>query len=117
MCVIGARRFYLPLPFREGGWGGRFFSSSTLMSNPEFDRLNNIENLPACRRWGPYVSDRQWSTVREDYSGTGDPWAYFPFWHAHKRAYRWGEDGLAGVSDDMQYLCLALALWNGQDPI
>ncbi len=83
----------------------------------ELDRLNDPNERPAWRRWGPYLSDRQWSTVREDYSPTGDPWAYFPFWHAHRRAYRWGEDGLAGVSDDSQYLCLALALWNGQDPI
>ncbi|MDY3559103.1 glucosidase [Gemmata sp. JC673] len=86
-------------------------------SNPELDRMNDLAELPSWRRWGPYLSDRQWSTVREDYSGTGDPWAYFPFWHAHRRAYRWGEDGLAGLSDDQQYLCLGLALWNGQDPI
>ncbi len=83
----------------------------------ELDRLNNPNERPAWRRWGPYLADRQWSSVREDYSPTGDPWAYFPFWHAHRRAYRWGEDGLAGVSDDNQYLCLALSLWNGQDPI
>jgi hypothetical protein len=87
------------------------------MSNPELARLNNLDELSAWRRWGPYISDRQWSTVREDYSPTGDPWGYFPFWHAHRRAYRWGEDGLAGVSDDLQYLCLALSLWNGKDPI
>ena len=86
-------------------------------TNPELTRLHDLNELPSWRRWGPYLSDRQWSTVREDYSPTGDPWAYFPFWHAHRRAYRWGEDGLAGVSDDSQYLCLALALWNGQDPI
>ncbi len=69
------------------------------------------------RRWGPYVADRQWGTVREDYSPNGDAWSYLPFAHAHLRAYRWGEDGLAGVSDDKQQLCLALALWNGVDPI
>ena len=69
------------------------------------------------RAWGPYVADRQWGTVREDYSPTGDAWGYLPFAHAHLRAYRWGEDGLAGVSDDQQRLCLAVALWNGVDPI
>ena len=68
-------------------------------------------------RWGPYLSDRQWGTVREDYSADGDAWAAFPFAHAHSRAYRWGEDGLAGVCDDGQRLCLAPALWNGRDPI
>ncbi len=68
------------------------------------------------RRWGPYLSERQWGTVREDYSADGDAWAYFPHDHARSRAYRWGEDGLAGVSDDRQYLCVALALWNGRDP-
>jgi hypothetical protein len=85
--------------------------------NPEFDRLHNPAELPGWRRWGPYLADRQWGTVREDYSPAGNPWAYFPFPHAHRRAYRWGEDGLAGVSDDGQRLCLALALWNGNDPI
>jgi hypothetical protein len=69
------------------------------------------------RKWGPYLSERQWGTVREDYSQGGDAWNYFPHDHARSRAYRWGEDGLAGVSDDRQRLCLALALWNGRDPI
>jgi hypothetical protein len=69
------------------------------------------------RRWGPYLSERQWGTVREDYSADGDAWSYFPHDHARSRAYRWGEDGLAGFSDDRQRLCLALALWNGRDPI
>ncbi|QDU21981.1 MGH1-like glycoside hydrolase domain-containing protein [Urbifossiella limnaea] len=69
------------------------------------------------RRWGPYLSERQWGTVREDYSDGGDAWAYFSHDHARSRAYRWGEDGLAGVSDDRQRLCFALALWNGKDPI
>jgi hypothetical protein len=85
--------------------------------NPELDRLRNLDDLGVWRRWGPYLSDRQWGTVREDYSAAGNAWAYFPFWHAHRRAYRWGEDGIAGVSDDGQRLCLALALWNGRDPI
>jgi hypothetical protein len=67
--------------------------------------------------WGPYLSERQWGTVREDYSPTGDAWEYFPHDHARSRAYRWGEDGIAGLSDDQCRLCLSLALWNGQDPI
>jgi hypothetical protein len=71
----------------------------------------------AWRRWGPYLSERQWGTVREDYSAAGDAWSYFPHDHARSRAYRWGEDGIAGISDDEQRLCLALALWNGRDPI
>jgi hypothetical protein len=69
------------------------------------------------RRWGPYLSDRQWGTVREDYSENGDAWSYFTHDQARSRAYRWGEDGIAGVSDDQQHLCLSLALWNHADPI
>src|SRR5881409_2484571 len=68
------------------------------------------------RRWGPYLSERQWGTVREDYSPGGTAWEYLPHDHARSRAYRWGEDGLAGISDNRQRLCLALALWNGRDP-
>jgi hypothetical protein len=69
------------------------------------------------RKWGPYLSERQWGTVREDYSESGDAWSYFTHDQARSRAYRWGEDGLAGISDDKQQLCFALALWNGNDPI
>jgi len=69
------------------------------------------------RRWGPYLAERQWGTVREDYSADGDAWDYFPHDHARSRAYRWGEDGIAGISDERQRLCFALALWNGADPI
>ena len=69
------------------------------------------------KKWGPYLSERQWSTVREDYSQSGDAWNYFPHDHARSRAYRSGEDGLAGFSDEKARLCFALALWNGQDPI
>ncbi|TFK20946.1 cytoplasmic protein [Coprinopsis marcescibilis] len=69
------------------------------------------------KRWGPYLSDRQWATVREDYSANGDAWSHFPHEHARSRAYRWGEDGIAGLSDNHQRLCLALSLWNGEDPI
>ncbi|MCC6125678.1 MAG: glucosidase [Pirellulales bacterium] len=69
------------------------------------------------KKWGPYLSERQWGTVREDYSEGGDAWNYFTHDQARSRAYRWGEDGLAGISDDQQRLCFALALWNGKDPI
>src|SRR5690242_19259523 len=69
------------------------------------------------RRWGPYLSERQWGSVREDYSPGGDAWNYLTHDQARSRAYRWGEDGIAGVSDDRQLLCLALAMWNGRDPI
>src|SRR5436190_1333330 len=69
------------------------------------------------KRWGPYLAERAWGTVREDYSAGGSAWDYFPHDHARSRAYRWNEDGLAGISDDQQRLCFALALWNGQDSI
>jgi hypothetical protein len=79
----------------------------------EEDRLG----LKPWKRWGPYVSERSWGTVREDYSADGNPWTYFPHDHARSRAYRWGEDGLAGLCDRYQLLVFALALWNGRDPI
>src|SRR5436190_4922507 len=86
--------------------------------NPEQVRLEEARARKAPgRKWGPYVSERQWGTVREDYSESGDAWNYFSHDHARARAYRWGEDGLAGISDDRQLLCFALALWNGNDPI
>ena len=69
------------------------------------------------KRWGPYVSDRAWGTVREDYSATGEAWEYVSHDHARSRAYRWNEDGIAGFSDRHQYVCLALGLWNEQDSI
>jgi hypothetical protein len=69
------------------------------------------------KRWGPYLSERQWGTVREDYSPDGSAWTYFPHDHARSRAYRWGEDGLLGICDRECRLCFALALWNGRDPI
>ncbi len=68
-------------------------------------------------RWGPYLAERAWGTVREDYSADGDAWHHFPFEHAHARAYRWNEDGLAGICDSSQELCLSVGLWNGRDPI
>src|SRR5712675_1559139 len=69
------------------------------------------------RKWGPYLSERQWGTVREDYSESGDAWNYFTHDQARSRAYRWGEDGIAGISDRHQMICFALAMWNGRDPI
>src|SRR3954471_7111988 len=81
--------------------------------NTEQLRLETAE----WKNWGPYLSERQWGTVREDYSPHGNAWDYFPHDHARSRAYRWGEDGIGGVSDDHQRLCLSLALWNGKDPI
>jgi hypothetical protein len=86
--------------------------------NAETQRLeeHRTKQVP-WKKWGPYLSERQWGTVREDYSESGDAWNYFTHDHARSRAYRWGEDGLAGISDDRQRLCFALALWNGRDPI
>jgi mannosylglycerate hydrolase MGH1-like protein len=80
------------------------------------DRRLQETSEPSWRLWGPYVSEREWGTVREDYSADGDAWNYFPHDHARSRAYRWGEDGLAGICDEKQRLCLALAFWNGNDP-
>src|SRR6266850_5853064 len=86
--------------------------------NPENDRLEEDRAGKApWKKWGPYLAERQWGTVREDYSADGDAWNHFSHDQARSRAYRWGEDGLAGVSDDKQRLCFALALWNGSDPI
>jgi hypothetical protein len=78
--------------------------------------VNANKKIPL-EQWGPYLSERQWGTVREDYSPNGDAWGYFPFNHSHSRVYRWGEDGLAGISDFFQNLCFAVALWNGKDSI
>ncbi len=88
--------------------------------NPELHRLESEarrEGGANWKRWGPYLSDRQWGTVREDYSHDGKPWWSFPHDHARGRAYRWGEDGLLGITDRQCRLCFALALWNGRDPI
>ncbi len=78
--------------------------------------VNDRKKIPL-EQWGPYLSERQWGTVREDYGQHGDAWNYFPHDHAHSRVYRWGEDGLAGITDYFQNLCFAVALWNGKDPI
>jgi hypothetical protein len=85
--------------------------------NAEQRRLAEAGKGTPWRKWGPYLSERQWGTVREDYSENGDAWNYFPHDHARSRAYRSGEDGLAGFSDEKERICFALALWNGQDPI
>src|SRR6202000_2575699 len=77
----------------------------------------DAEDRERWKEWGPYLSERQWGTVREDYSAGGTAWEYFPHEHARSRAYRWGEDGIAGISDDEQRICLSLALWNGRDSI
>jgi hypothetical protein len=97
--------------------------------NPETRRLDEASTLEMMRiqkvgpgkkpwrKWGPYLSERQWGTVREDYSQDGNAWSYFSHDQARSRAYHWGEDGLAGFSDYMQLLCFSVALWNGKDPI
>ncbi|WP_256977592.1 MGH1-like glycoside hydrolase domain-containing protein [Bordetella genomosp. 10] len=87
-----------------------------LLDTVEGKRLHAADKIP-WRRWGPYLSDRQWGTVREDYSEYGTAWDYFPHDHARSRAYRWGEDGIAGFGDEKLRWCVGLALWNGRDPI
>jgi hypothetical protein len=91
---------------------------SNLNKTAEQKRLNEVRDQKVpWKKWGPYLSERQWGTVREDYSDNGDAWSYFSHDQARSRAYHWGEDGLAGFSDDKQQLCFAVALWNGRDPI
>ena len=88
------------------------------MKTAEHERLDETRRQKTpWKKWGPYLSERQWGTVREDYSEGGNAWDYFTHDQARSRAYRWGEDGLAGISDNQQRLCFALALWNGKDPI
>ena len=86
--------------------------------NAEQQRLADCRDLQTpWKRWGPYLSERQWGTVREDYSKYGEAWDHFSHDIARSRAYRWGEDGILGISDDRQKLCFAVALWNGNDSI
>ncbi len=93
-------------------------STVRYIQTKEQQRLNETrENGIPWKKWGPYLSERQWGTVREDYSPDGNAWDYFTHDQARSRAYRWGEDGLAGISDDKQQLCFSVALWNGRDPI
>jgi hypothetical protein len=99
-----------PGPRRSG-------STQVPLAGAEQGRLDEARRGAPWRQWGPYLSERQWGTVREDYSTDGDAWSYFSHDQARSRAYRWGEDGLAGICDDQQRLCFALAVWNGQDPI
>jgi hypothetical protein len=93
-------------------------SEPRIVDVTEQKRLNDAreKNVP-WKKWGPYLSERQWGTVREDYSENGNAWDYFSHDQSRSRAYRWGEDGLGGISDEKQRLCFALALWNGRDPI
>src|SRR5262245_37398011 len=89
-----------------------------MSTNAEQTRLDEArEGVLPWKKWGPYLSERQWGTVREDYSENGDAWNYFTHDQARSRAYRWGEDGILAISDDEMRLCFALALWNGKDPI
>src|SRR5215469_2083849 len=93
-------------------------SQVSYVETAEQRRLNDArETGTPWKKWGPYLSERQWGTVREDYSQDGNAWDYFSHDQARSRAYRWGEDGMAGISDDKQQLCFAIALWNGRDPI
>ena len=106
-------------------WSGGAMRNQTLsshgacrVSGAERERLGqDTRREKNWKRWGPYLSERQWGTVREDYSEGGTSWDYFPHDHARSRAYRWGEDGLLGITDREGRLCFALALWNGRDPI
>src|SRR6185436_11369506 len=87
-------------------------------ADPELARLEESRAGRAdWKQWGPYLSERQWGTVREDYSDDGNAWAYFSHEQSRSRAYKWGEDGLGGISDDKQHLCFAVALWNERDSI
>src|SRR5580658_5060650 len=83
-------------------------------ADAERSRLN--QPMP-WRKWGPYLSERQWGTVREDYSADGSAWEFLPHEQSRSRAYRWGEDGIGGICDDTQQLCFSLAMWNGRDSI
>src|SRR6202030_2468486 len=87
------------------------------MTNEEIRLAESRTRKKHWKRWGPYLSERAWGTVREDYSAHGNAWEYLPHDHARSRAYRWNEDGLAGISDRKQTMCFALALWNERDPI
>jgi hypothetical protein len=114
-CVDHSARSWVSRPF------SRLRGYSLAEQNidvPEQRRLNDAreEGIP-WKKWGPYLSERQWGTVREDYSEDGDAWNYFSHDQSRSRAYRWGEDGLGGICDEKQRLCFALALWNERDPI
>src|SRR5438105_582777 len=113
-----ARRLTAAMPTADPGLEMATHDSSPSRSTGgELARLAEADRGVPWRFWGPYLSERQWGTVREDYSPDGTAWEYVSHDHARSRAYRWGEDGLAGISDDLQRLCFALAFWNGVDPI
>ena len=101
----------------DGDGPGRPVLADPASLTAEERRLREARAGIQWRTWGPYLSERQWGTVREDYSDNEDAWSYFSHDQARSRAYRWGEDGIAGISDDKQRLCLAVALWNERDPI
>ena len=101
----------------QGGNGAKSRGRRQIAETAEGRRLEEVRAGAPWRHWGPYLSDRQWGTVREDYSPYGNAWEYLPHDHARSRAYRWGEDGLGGVGDEHLFLCMSLALWNGKDPI
>src|SRR5438105_10156388 len=118
-CTIqnAERRLRVAIPVREMARNRRREAAEIVERTAEGRRLAEARLGAPWRRWGPYVSDRQWGTVREDYCDDGNTWDYFPHDHARSRAYRWGEDGIAGFGDEHLYLCLGLALWNERDPI
>ena len=94
------------------------FKRDDMKKTVEHQRLqDHLDHKANWKKWGPYVSERAWGTVREDYSADGSAWEYFPHDHARSRAYRWGEDGIAGICDRHQYVCFSLSLWNHNDPI
>ncbi len=95
----------------------REFQERSQVTNEEQRLQASVEREAHWRRWGPYLSERQWGTVREDYSANADVWGYFPHDHARSRAYRWGEDGIGGICDRHQHICFAIALWNEKDSI
>src|SRR5215475_4583607 len=97
--------------------GTQSATKGNAMKKDEQIRLQQPQTSPEWQQWGPYLSERQWGTVREDYSESGDAWGYLTHDQSRSRAYRWGEDGLAGISEDHQTLWVALALWNEKDPI
>src|SRR5664280_1320166 len=86
--------------------------------NKEKERLHSLKsNESLWRKWGPYLTDRQWGTIREDYSPNGDAWNFVSHDDARSKAYRWGEEGIAGISDEQQLICFSFALWNKKDPV
>src|ERR1044072_3293971 len=94
------------------------YDARNKVMNTETQRLEEArQRTKHWKRWGPYLSERAWGTVREDYSPGGTVWEFFPHDHARSRAYRWNEDGIAGISDRQQSICFAIALWNEQDPL